>query len=99
MIIKAPKNSQTGLYDIKANGENLEFNHIQEITPVLERAADIRKDSNNGWTEKKGFRHIACVPTCEFVKHPELAYDQKALTRWLKTEYGSMFRTVDGGLG
>jgi len=99
MIIKAPKGSPTGLYDIKSNGEKLEFSHIEEITPVLERVADVRKNSDNGWTEGKGFRHIASIPACEFVRHPELAYDHKALIKWLKTEYGSLFRTVNGGLG
>ncbi len=99
MIIKAPEDSQTGLYRIDSDKDSLEFNHIQNITPVLERAKDVRKESDNGWTEGRGFRHIASIPTCEFVTHPELVYDKKALIKWLKTEYGSMFKTVNGGIG
>lgn len=98
MIIKAPKSTQTGLYDIKETGDSLEFSHIENITPAMERAAEVRKNSNNGWTEGKGFRHIASVPPSEFFKHPEWAEDKDALIKWLKTDYGSLFRTVGGGL-
>ena len=99
MIIKAPKNTPTGLYDAKGSGDKIIFDHIQNIQPVLERAADIRKNSDNGWSEKRSFRHIACIPTVEYFNHPEWEQDKQALVKWLKTEYGSAFRTVSGGLG
>lgn len=95
-LIKEQSASGSGLIDIKADGEKYIFLHGQEVTPILAKAYDIRKWSDNGWTEDRNFRQVGAVPEIEFVKHPEWTHEPGLIIKWLNTDEGQPYRTVNG---
>lgn len=98
MIIRTTKKIPTGLKDIKADKDKFIFRHVENIDGALTKAHLLRTYSNNGWTEKKHFRQIGCIPTAEFVRHPEWIHEPSLIVRWLKSEEGRPYRTVSKGL-
>lgn len=80
------------------NDDKLIFTQAENITPILQRAHDIRTYSDNGWTEDKNFRQIGSVPHIEFLRHPEWMHEPGLIVRWLRSDEGAPFRTVTKGL-
>jgi len=91
-----------------AEGENIGFEqygsefkitHVQPIADIVNEVQAFKSlDTRNGFSFDKSVRRIASIPAIEFVKHPEWAHDQKALRKWLKSEEGRMYLTVEKGV-
>lgn len=98
MIFKTKKKLKDDIIEIIPVNESLKFKHIQNIDYPLEHARSIREFSDNGWTKNRNFRQIGCIPSAEFVKHPEWMHEPELITKWLKSEEGRPYRTVNKGL-
>ena len=86
------------LMGIEAKGDNLLFNHVQNITPDLEFCHEMRQANGNGFSDNKLQRHIGRIPDLIFIQHPEWNEDPSLIKKWLKTEEGRPFMTVGGGI-
>ena len=86
------------LMGIEANGDNLLYNHVQNITPDLEFCHEMRNAPGNGFSDDRQRRHIGRIPDMIWLEHPEWNDDPELVKKWLKTEEGRPFRTVGRGL-
>jgi hypothetical protein len=95
MIIQSNK-VQEGLQNIIDRGDKRIFQHLENVTPMMKTAQEMREHSNNGWTEKKSMRHIASLPNMIVLKYPELLQDQTGalLRKFLQTEEGMRYACV-----
>ena len=93
MIVRSNKIFD-GLISTDYKGGKFTFTHAQNIDDSARIASDLRKatDETKGWSKSKEFKLIASIPMLEYVKHPEWVEDRKALLKWLKTDYGSLFK-------
>lgn len=91
MIVENP----VKLIKAQFEGDNLHVQHVQNTIPAQAISHQIRTYSNNGWTEKKHFRRIGSIPIIEFLNHPEFYDDDKAIERYLKSDAGCVYRTVN----
>ena len=94
-LIREPNSYGAGLVEIKADNDKFIFLHAQDVTPILVKAHDIRKHSDNGWTEDRNFRQIGAIPEIEFLKHPEWMHEPDLIAKWLNSDEGRGFRTVN----
>ena len=95
-LIKAA--GQEGLWKARYEGDKFRLLHAQKVDDILMNAYQAREHSDNGWTEDRSMRKIGEIPMLEFVKHPEFAYDQNAIAKWLKSPAGEPYRTVKKGI-
>ena len=86
------------LMSIEAKGDNLLFNHVQNVTPDLEFCEQMRNADGNGFSDNRQQRHIGRIPDLILCQHPEWNDDPELAKKWLKSEAGRPFRTVGGGL-
>ena len=94
MIVRSNK-LKDGLNEAKYEGDHAIFLHAQRINPVVERAAILRKETDKGWSHDKSFKLVATIPILDALTHPEWDYDSEALFRWLRTDYGQLFKISD----
>lgn len=87
-----------GMYGMEAKGDVLLFNHAQNIEPDLEFCYNMRNTDGNGFSDKRQQRHIGRVPDIIFCMHPEWNDHPEEVAKWLNTEEGKPFRTVNGGI-
>lgn len=87
-----------GLLGVKNDGDKTIFTHAQNVTPDLEFCHEMRKDTNNGWSRDRNYRHIARIPDTLFLSHPEWMQDPSLITKWLRTDEGKQFATVSKGI-
>lgn len=94
MIIK----DKTYLHSIEEDGDLLKFNHVQDISPTLRAAQEIREHSDNGWTHDRSMRQIGLIDELTFQKllteRPEIAKDGKELYKFIMSPEGAQYRTV-----
>lgn len=89
------------LANIEAKKDKVLFTRVYDPTPAMKQAHEDRKDLSQGWSKDRTMRRIASIPPQEFFKHPEweeelIAYgDSPSMRKWLQTEYGSLFKTVE----
>lgn len=57
---------------------------VWDIEPILKENQKLRKENSKGFSQKKTMRRIGSIPLLEFIRHPELTYDNDALKRFLK---------------
>lgn len=86
------------LMSIETEGNKMLFNHIQNVTPDLEFCEQMRNTDGNGFSDGRQQRHIGRVPDLIFCQHPEWNDDPSLVAKWLNTEEGRPFRTVNGGI-
>ena len=96
--IKLPDGEDHDLIDIELDKDKMRMKHVQDVGGIIQQAELLRNYSDNGFTSDRNMRHIATIPAGEFVNHPEWAYDEKALIKWLKSEEGRPYRTVTKGI-
>ena len=82
------------LYDYHDEGDKTVFTHVQNIEDVVESAQQIRKYSDNGFTESREFQMIARIAQADAIKHPEIFTDEKAMKLYLQGE-GRKYCTCD----
>lgn len=86
---------------VDAKKDKLLFTRVFDPRPAMESAHEERKDPNQGWTKDRTMRKIASIPAQEFFKHPEWEEEliangnSPSMRKWLQTEYGSLFKTVN----
>lgn len=100
-IIKSRGYIENGLHSIDAKGDNLIYTHVEDVMPYQEYAYLQRKGIGNGFSKKRHFRKIASIPPLvwmELVKKCGGNPPEKEIRKFLKTEEGKMFKTVDGGI-
>jgi hypothetical protein len=101
MIIRSKADPHSGLAQIDAAKDKLIFTHVFNPMPTMAAAAEARKDPNQGWSKDRTRRKIASIPPLEWFKHPEwdeeiiASGDSPSMRRWLQSDYGRMFKTVD----
>jgi len=93
MIISTPKKMQTGLVGMENVGELIRFQHVEDVTAVLEYAQKQRLAVGSAHSHGREMEKIATIPGAVLVEHPEFAYDKKAFRKWLKSDEGRGYRT------
>ena len=69
---------------------------IWDIEPLLKANKRMRQESGKGFSKGKTMRRLASIPLIEFIRHPELVYDDKALKKFIKEH--PEYRTSEGGV-
>jgi hypothetical protein len=94
MIIK----DKTFLHSVEAKGDNLIFNHVQDVAPSMEMAAQIKEHSDNGWTKDRSMRQIGHFSESAFhqamIENPEIMKDGRELFKFVMSEKARPYRTV-----
>ncbi len=67
---------------------------IWNIEPLLKENKKLREKGGKGMSKGKTMRRIGSIPLLEFIRHPELIYDNKALKKFLKEH--PEYRTSEG---
>lgn len=85
------------LHDIEAEKDKLKFLHVQNVAPVMAEVADIRKNSDRGFTQGRTLQHVGKIPDAIFFAHPEFYGEDGPdnMIKWLKTEEGRPYRITD----
>lgn len=100
-IIRSRHGIADGIADVQYHGDKMSVTHAQDVIPFYEYAYSQRKRPGNGFSKKRQFRKIASVPTLawyELVKRCGGNPSEKEIKRFLNSEEGKMFRTVEGGI-
>src|SRR5512139_586462 len=84
-----------GIIDVSYDKEKFIIIHGQKVNPMLEKAYDLRTHGDNGFTEDRNFRQIGAIPDIEFNKHPEWMHEPDLIKKWLNTDEGFPYRTVN----
>lgn len=100
MFIKTDKINipSHGLVSMEDKGDKTIFTHAQNVTPDMEFAHEMRQDSGNGWSKDRNYRHIGRIPETLFLSHPDWMKDPDLILKWLRTDEGKLFATVNGGI-
>ncbi len=69
---------------------------VWDIEPLLKENQRLKKEGGKGMSKGKTMRRIGSIPLLEFIRYPELAYDNNALKRFLKEH--PEYRTSEGGI-
>ena len=91
------------LYKADTKGDNFAFTHMQKVDTIQGECHQLREFGGNGWSEDKGFRHIARIPDLDAARlaaeRPGIFQDTTGnmLRDWLKKE-GKPYLTVKGGI-
>ncbi len=84
-----------GIIECSNEKEKFIIVHGQKVGPMLMKAYDLREHGDNGFTEDRNFRQIGAIPEIEFTKHPEWLHEPNLIKKWLNTEDGKPYRTVN----
>ena len=97
MIIDSDRAEET-LRGMTYEGDEYTHHHIQDTSLIQETCHELRQDSNNGFTDNKGFRKIATIAPLDAVRlqaeRPGFFSSPEMIKEWLKTEDGERFLTV-----
>ena len=97
MVIDDDRAEET-LRGMSFSGNEYTHHHIQDTSLIQETCHELRQDSNNGFTDKKGFRKIATIAPLDAVRlqaeRPGFFSSPEMIKEWLKTEDGERFLTV-----
>ena len=96
MIFSTTEPIQEGFQRAVGKKDQLVFEHIQRIGPILEDAHVSRESGREGWTPDRSMQLIATIPANVFVQHPEFVHDTSLVVKWLKTDEGAPYRTTKG---
>lgn len=105
MIIRTSKLKE-GVTITEDKGE-LTLTRTVDIDPVLRANYEARKDDQNGFSKNRSIRRVASVPIETWVdltkRMPELLLGdkelrEKTLDKWLHSDEGKMFWTVNKGV-
>lgn len=87
------------LPNVHAKGDNLVFEHFYDPTPVFGHNKAIREFSDNGFTHDRTMRQIASFDAATWARlcleRPEILRDEKALLKFIKSDEGAPYRTVN----
>lgn len=105
MIIRSSK-LQEGNTITEKNGE-FTLTKVIDIEPYLKANNESKKDLQNGFSVDRSYRKVASIPPEIWFqltkKMPELVLGdaelrEKTLKKWLKSEEGKMFWSVESGV-
>jgi len=96
--IYLPHGKDNAVIDYREEGDSFHTITAQHIDPILEEAYLHRQYAGDGFSKGRNMQKVATIPQIEFLLHPELAYDEKALIKFLKGE-GRKYCTVTKGIG
>lgn len=90
--------SKLHLHDIEAVKDDFCFTHVQNVRPIQEHVAWLRKNSDRGFTEGRTMQHVGSIPDAIYFAHPEFGEENGAelMMKWLKSEEGRPYRITDG---
>lgn len=100
-IVRSRAPLANGIAGVEYKGDQFKFTHVQDVSPFQEYAYEQRKEQGNGFSKKRQFRKIASVPNLvwfEFVKRCGGQPTEAQIRKFLRTEEGKMFTTVDKGI-
>jgi hypothetical protein len=105
MIIRSSK-VQEGTTITEDKGEFILHKSV-DIEPVLKSNYESKKDLQNGFSKDRAYRKVASIPMETWLdltrKMPELIIGdkelrEKTLNKWLKSDEGKMFWSVERGV-
>lgn len=105
MIIRTSK-LQEGTV-ITEDKDGLTLHKTVNIDPVLKANYEAKKDGQNGFSKDRSYRRVASIPMETWLdltrRVPELLIGdkelrEKTLAKWLRSEEGKMFWTVEKGV-
>ena len=85
------------IIDAEETADHLIVTHGQDIGDHLQMCHQLREhDTQNGISGLRHFQHVASLPDIVAMmlekEKPEVMRDAKALSKWLKTDEGKLFR-------
>jgi hypothetical protein len=100
-IIRSRESLSDGIGAVEYQGDKFKFTHVQDVNPFYKYAHEQRKEQGNGFSKDRQFRKIASVPNLvwfEFVKRCGGQPTEAQIRKFLRTEEGKMFTTVEKGI-
>lgn len=87
------------MYDVEHEGNKTIFKHTQYVAHIQDNCKELRKISD-GYSQTKELRHVARIPELVFLKYghifcPQGFLDEKAFYKWLETDEGRPYKTVN----
>ena len=105
MILRSSK-LQEGTVLTEDSGE-LTLTKTVDIDPILKHNYESKKDLSNGFSKDRSYRKVASIPMETWLdltrRMPELVIGdkelrEKTLNKWLKSDEGKMFWSVERGV-
>lgn len=102
-LISSRHNLGNGLVSVEDVKDKTIITHIENINPIAMACKGLRKNPDNGWAKKKGFRLIAKIPTIVFfdkkeLSNPDGTINKKEFKKYMASPEGEIYKTVEGGI-
>ena len=68
---------------VHLHGDHTVISHVEDLEPIFEHTAQMRKLNNNGFSKERNMRYLGTIPLMTLLRNPELANDS-SLKKYLR---------------